>query len=105
MTTTNDGMKPPPAIASDFRRRRSDLRAAHRDRADLDRRAPYADRDALAVLAAGPDPVRRRDVVTEHDDFSEDVGPVADQVHPLQRRGDLAVFDEIALRQREDEVT
>src|SRR5262249_61316127 len=44
------------------------------------------------------------DVGPEHGHLAEHVGAVADQVHVLERRRHLAVLDEVALRQREDEI-
>src|ERR1019366_5281076 len=80
-------------------------RASDRDRGDLHRRASDADGDALAVLAARPDPVAHLDIVAQHRHLAEDLRPVADEVHPLERGRDLPVLDEVALGQREDEVT
>src|ERR1700722_11956272 len=82
----------------------AEVRAAHGDGRDLDRGAAHAHRHALPVLAARPDAVAHLDVVAEHRDLAQDLGAVADEVHALQGRGDLAVLDEVALGQREDEV-
>ena len=65
---------------------------------------PTPDGHALPVLAAGPDPVADLQVVAQHGDVAQHLGAVADEVHALERRGQLAVLDEVALRQGEDEV-
>ena len=49
-------------------------------------------------------PSERLEVVAEHVDLAQHVGAVADQVHALERRGDLAVLDQVALGEREHEV-
>src|SRR5690606_35983902 len=82
----------------------TDLCAADGHRGDLHGRTADAHRHALPILAAGPDPVGGLEVVAEHDDLAHHVGAVADEVHALERRRDLAVLDEVALRQRKDEV-
>src|SRR5262249_36997049 len=101
ITTTNAGTPP------NYHARRMgelDLRSADRDRADLDRGAPDADGNALPVFPACPDPIGCLDVVAEHLHFTKNVGAVADQVHPFEGGGDLAVLDEVALGEREHEV-
>src|SRR5579859_6051310 len=42
--------------------------------------------------------------MTQHDYISKRFGTVSDKVHALERRRQLAVFDEVALGQREDEI-
>src|SRR5689334_19154289 len=80
------------------------LRASDGDARDLDGGGADADRDRLAILAAGPDAVGELVVAAEHGDAAQDLGAVADQVDPLEGRGQLAVLDEVALGEREDEV-
>ena len=75
------------------------------DLGDLHRRRPDADRHRLAILAAGPGPVRELEVAAQHRHLAQHVGAVADQVGPLERRGQLSVLDQVALGQREHEVT
>src|SRR5882672_11264700 len=82
----------------------ADARTSDRDGIDLDGRTSDADRHALPVLSARPDPVAHLDVFTEHRHAAQDFRTIADQVYALERRGDLAIFDEITLGQREDEV-
>src|SRR5438045_371839 len=45
------------------------------------------------------------EVAAQHVATTQHLGTVADQVHTLERRGQLAVLDQVALRQREHEVT
>src|SRR4051794_29466739 len=83
----------------------ADLRATDRDRVDLYGGASNADGNALPVFAAGPNTVTRCHVGPEHGDLAQDIRPVADQVHALERRGELSVFDQVALGQREHEIS
>src|SRR5262249_8115865 len=104
--------EPPATVASSLAHQQrtsryepsADLRAADRDLVDLVGRAADTDGDALAVFAARPDAVGKLEVVAEHRHLPQHVGAVADEVHALERRGDFAVFDEVALGEREDEV-
>src|SRR5262249_21141785 len=82
----------------------SPLRPSDGDAVDLDRGGAHAHGHRLAVLAARPHPVGELEVAPHHRYPREHVGPVADEVHPLERGGDLAVLDEVALGQREHEV-
>src|SRR5690606_10322971 len=59
---------------------------------------------ALPVLAARPDAVRHRHIVAEHRDLAQRLGAVADEVDALEWGRDLAVLDEVAFGEREDEV-
>ena len=82
----------------------SDLGAAHGDVGDAHGRAAHADGHGLAVFSAGPDAVRDLEVAAEEVDARQHLGAVSDQVHALERGGELAVLDQVALGQREDEV-
>src|SRR5260221_8931418 len=81
----------------------ADARTSDRDGIDLDGRTSDADRHALPVLSARPDPVAHLDVVTEHRHAAQDFRTIADQVYALERRVDLAIFDELTLGQQEDQ--
>src|SRR5579872_2032381 len=54
-------------------------------------------RHALAVLAAGTDPVVEPQIVADHGDLGHRVGAVADEGGALDRRADFAVLDEVGL--------
>src|SRR5262245_19334090 len=73
------------------------LRAAHRHGGDLDCWTTYTNWHRLTVLTAGPDTIGALEICAEHADFAHHVWPVADQVHAFERRGELAIFDQIAL--------
>src|SRR5207237_4839187 len=62
------------------------------------------DRHALAILAAGADPVIELEVVADHRDLVHRVGAVADQGGALDRRADLAVLDQICFGSGKDEL-
>src|SRR5271166_3147000 len=62
----------------------------------FDGRNADADRDGLAVFAAGADAFVEFQIVADHGDASEHVGAVADQGCALDRGGDLAIFDQVS---------
>src|SRR5580704_14181332 len=82
----------------------SDLRAAHRQAGDLQRRLADADRHPLAVLAADADAGVEAEVVADHGDLGQRRGAVADQRRALHRRRHLAVLDQVGLGALEDEL-
>src|SRR5580704_3900690 len=65
-------------------------RPAHRDAIDAQGRLADADRDALAVLAAGADAVVEFEIVADHRHPVQVGRPVADQHGTLDRRADFA---------------
>src|SRR5215472_18060433 len=71
--------------------------AAYGKALDLQRRLAYADRHALAFLAAGADAVVELQIVPHHRDPRQHIGPVADERRALQRRRDTSVLDEVSL--------
>src|SRR5207249_4501392 len=79
-------------------------RASHGEMADLDRGNAHAHRDALPVLAAGADAGVEFEVVADGGDARQHCRPVADEGRALYRRGDLAVFDQVSFRSREDKL-
>src|ERR1700729_339188 len=81
------------------------LRAAYRDGSDLDGRHPDADGNVLTTLAARVVPPRQPGVVADRHHLHHGLGPVSDDGGIAHRRGDLAVFDEIAFADHEHKVT
>src|SRR5207237_5442792 len=79
-------------------------RAADGQPVHAQRRLADPDRDALAVLAAGPDAIVEPQIVADHCDLGHRVGAVADQRRALDRGADLPVFDQIRFRGGEDEL-
>src|SRR5690606_25790129 len=79
-------------------------RSTHGQRVELDGWHADADGDALAVLATRPHAVGQLEVVADHAHGRQRLGAVADQVDALEWRPELAVFDQVALGQREHEV-
>ena len=55
-------------------------------------------------LAAGPAAIAHLEVVAHAGDLAEHIGAVADQIDVANRRSDLPVLDQVALRDRKDEV-
>src|SRR5262245_3074494 len=79
-------------------------RSAYGDAVEPDGRQPDPDRDALALLAAGPDAGIKLEIVADHADAGERIGAIADQGCSLDRRTDLAVLDAISLGAGEHEL-
>src|SRR6516165_8203637 len=67
--------------------------AAHREAIDPERRLTDADRNALAVLAAGADAIVELQVVADHRDARQNVGTVPDERRALEWRADATVLD------------
>src|SRR5215831_3050880 len=84
--------------------RKSSRGAAHGQGIDAQRRLADADRDALAVLAAGADAGIERHVVADQPDLGQRLGAGADQGRALDRRTELAVLDQVALGDGEYEL-
>src|SRR5712671_6877928 len=76
--------------------------SAHRDAVHPQRGLADADRDALAVLAAGADSGIERQVIAHHGDAVKIGRAVADQHGALDPRADLAVLDFVGLGTLED---
>ena len=76
----------------------------HRHHLQLQGWLPDPDRHALPLLATDADPGIQRQIVADHGDLLHRLGPVANQGRPLERRGDLAILDEIGLGGREDKL-
>src|SRR5438876_7528915 len=76
-------------------------RSSHGHAIDLNRRNPYAYRYRLSVLAAGADAFVESQIVTDHRDASQHVGPIADQRSTFDRCRDLAISNQIGFRGRE----
>ena len=72
--------------AARARMQRSRVRAADGEAVDAERRETDADRDRLAVLAAGADALVELQVGADARDAGKDVGSVADQGGTLHRR-------------------
>src|SRR5690606_6427916 len=70
-----------------------DLGAPNGDAGNLDGGAAHPDRDALAVLAAGPDSIGYGDIVTQHGYLAKCFGTVTDEVHALEGCRNFSVFD------------
>ena len=68
-------------------------RPTHRQPLNTQRRLADADGHALAFFTADADAFVERHVVTDHGDFGERVGPVANQRSALDRVHQFAVFD------------
>src|SRR5580692_6412326 len=79
-------------------------RAADRHLVDAQCRLSYADRYALAFLAADTDAGIEGHVVADHAHVLERFRAVADQRRTFDRVGDLAVFDHVGFRRREHEL-
>src|SRR5438445_13619510 len=62
-----------------------------------------ADRNGLAVFPASADAFIEFEIVADHGDPREHIWAVADQRSALNRRGDLAIFDQISFRSRKYE--
>src|ERR1700750_916387 len=71
---------------------------------ELDGGHAYAYGDGLAGLAAGSYAFVESQIVSDHGDVLEGVGAVADEGCAFYRAGDLAVFDQVGLAGREDEL-
>ena len=71
---------------------------------DFDGRNAHADRHGLSVFAAGADAFVEFQIVADHRDARQHVGTVADQRCAFDRRGNLAVFDQVRFRRGEDEL-
>src|SRR4029453_17183851 len=84
-------------------RMRSDLRPADRHAVDADGRQSHADRDGLAVFAAGAHALVELEVVADAAHAGERFRSVADQGRALDRAGDAAVLDQVGLARREHE--
>src|SRR5262249_17110100 len=63
-----------------------------------------ADWNGLSIFTAGTHPFVKGEVITYHGHSGEHIRSVADQGCVLDRCGDFAVFDQIRLRSREDEL-
>src|SRR6185437_3968497 len=74
----------------------SDIGPSDGELAHEHRGHPLADRDGLTVLSAGPAAGVEPGVVRRHRDPLQRLRAVADDVHVLDRRRDLAVLDEPA---------
>ena len=72
---------------------------------DLHGRDADTNGDALSILAAHADAFIQLQVVPDHGDIFESLRPVADERGPTHGPGKLAVFDEVAFRGGEHEVT
>src|SRR5580704_3727911 len=71
--------------------------AADRYAVDSNRRKPHSHRHRLAVLAAGADARVECQVVANHRDASQYVGPIADERCAFHRALHLAVRDQVSL--------
>src|SRR5512139_3506284 len=80
------------------------LGSAHGQAVDADRGQSHTDGDGLSVLAAGANALVELQVIANHADALQDVRPVSDQRGALHRATDLAVFNQIRLAGREDEL-
>src|SRR6188508_2932093 len=60
---------------------------------------------ALAVFSARPDSIGDGDVISQHRYLAQCFRTVTDKVDPFEWCSDLSVFDQIALGQRENEVS
>src|SRR5436190_5215116 len=69
---------------------------------DAQGRAAVAHRNTLSVLSA--DALEPLEVVGHRVDGGQDADPVADQVRAPHRPGDLAVLDQVSLRDAEHEI-
>src|SRR6185312_16832720 len=96
------GSRPGTARRWAGRCRRSSRRPSHRHLADADVPLAGPDRDFLAALAA--DPGLHEEVVADRVDRGERVEAVADQRRAGAGAGHLAVLDQVALGDAEDEV-
>src|SRR5271167_430151 len=85
-------------------RARLSRRAADGEALDEQGRLADADRDALALLAAGADAGIEGEVVADHCYPGQHVGAIADERGALDRGPHLAVLDEIGLGRREHEL-
>src|SRR5690606_27493767 len=74
------------------------------DARELYGRAAYPYGYALTVFAAGPTSVRQGDVISEHHYSPQRFRTISDQIRALERRGDLAVLDQIALGEGKYEI-
>src|SRR5690606_3477909 len=83
----------------------ANLGATNGDAGNFYRRAAHTHGDALAVFATGPDAVGEGYVVPKHGYLAQCFGPVSDKIHPFEGGGDFSVLDQVALRQREHEVS
>src|SRR5688572_21829074 len=82
----------------------TDFCATHGYPADFYGWAANAYGHTLAVFATGPDSVGDGHVIAQHAYLTKCFGTVTNQIHALERCGDLAVLDQIALRQGEHEI-
>src|SRR5437899_3226552 len=78
--------------------------APDRHAIDLDGRNADANRHALPFLTARADAFIQLQIVADHADVLQRFRTVADQRGVAHRAGELAVFDQITFRGREDEV-
>src|SRR5208283_891454 len=72
--------------------------AADGQAVDLDGWDAYADGNGLSIFAAGADAFIEFQIIADHRNPGQDIGPVADKRCPLDGRSDLSVFDEIGFR-------
>src|SRR6185436_1807883 len=79
--------------------------AADSEAIDSKRWLTYADRHALAFLAAGAHASVQRHVIADHADASECIGTIANDGRAFNRIGDLTVFDHVSLGGREHELS
>src|SRR3954468_816104 len=79
-------------------------RPAHGESVDPQRGLADADRHALPFLAAGADAFVELEVVADHADARQYIGPVADERGALDGRTELAVLDQIGLAGGEHEL-
>ena len=79
-------------------------RAAYGETIDLDGWNSYSDRDRLTVLAARAYTFIEFQIVAYHGDSSQYVGAVSDQCCALDRRGNLAIFDQVSLGSRKNKL-
>src|SRR3954453_179445 len=79
-------------------------RPADGEAVDLQRGDSDADWNALSVFAAGSDAFIELQIAAHHADARKHVGTIADESSVLQRSGDLAILDHVALGSGEDEL-
>src|SRR2546429_4571499 len=78
-------------------------RAADRQAINFYCRNTNADGYGLAVFSAGTNTFIEFEIVADHGDPRQHIWAVADQSSALNRRRDLAIFDEISFRSRKHE--